>query len=399
MSKLVIALAVVGWMSCTAPANAQEPPLAPASPVVVGRGSGEVILADLDRDGHLDLLTRHLLDSSVAVRLGDGRGRFAAVARSVTRFSYGPGAAALGDVDADGMLDLVIASRDGGSERIHILLGNGQGGFDERSGSMFVASAAQRTYKPILRLADVNEDGKLDVVTSNGQRNTLEILFGDGRGRLSRATVVVLGPSGGLYTMAVGDVDADGHLDVVAASSGWSGSGSGRVVIKRGDGRGGFTDMPGSPVTVDSAPRLVALADVNGDERPDIVLAHSRRNRLSVLLGDRSGRFAPAPGSPLEVGLETWAVEVADIDRDGSADLVAAMVNGTAPHESRVAVLRGGTDRFVPAAGSPFPAGRGAYRLTVGDVNEDGKLDVVASSFEGDAVAVLLGRGPLVPRR
>lgn len=393
MTRLVAVVAVFICVSSAARGYAQDALFVPASPVPVGRGSGEVLLADLDRDGHLDLLTRHLLGRSVKVRLGDGTGHFAPVPASVMSFPYQPGAATLGDVNADGVLDLAIASKDDDSERVHIFLGNGKGGFDEASASTFIASAAHKYYKPALRLVDVNEDGKLDVVTANGQRNTLETLLGDGGGAFSSATVVELGTSSGLYTSAVGDVDGDGHLDVVAVSSGWSGSGPGRIVTKLGDGRAGFTDAASSSMTVSPAPRLVALADVNGDRRADVVLGHSRSNLLSILRGEGNGVFVPVPGSPLDLGMETWAVDVADVDQDGRADLVVAIVNSAAaPYHSRIAVLRGDGLRFVPAHGSPFPAGRGAYHLDLGDLNEDGRLDVVGSSFEGDAVTVLLGR-------
>ena len=76
---------------------------------------------------------------------------------------------------------------------------------------------------------------------------------------------------------------------------------------------------------------------------------------------------------------------MADVDRDKRNDVVAATVDS-------VTVLLGGGNGFIPAPGSPFRAGPGAYNLAIGDVNGDGKLDIVASSFEGDAVTVLLGR-------
>ena len=400
-NSFVVALAVFGWILWSARSDAQDALFAPASPVTVGRGSGEVLLADLDRDGHLDLFTRHLLTRSAAVRLGDGTGRFAASAATVLHFDYGVGAAALGDVNADGVLDLAVTSRDRRREYVHILLGTARGGFDQGSASRLVAGAASRSsgdYKPIVRLVDVNEDGKLDVVYANAQHNTLEILFGDGRGGFSPPEVVVLGVERAYYTSALGDVDGDGHLDVVAVSNGWSGSGPGRVLTKRGDGRGAFADAAGPPVTVLSAPRLVALADVNGDGRADVVLAHSRSNLLSVLLSDGNGRFTPARGSPMNVGMEAWAAAVTDVDRDGKADLVVSTVSGAAPWSSRVVVLLGDGRGFVPAPGSPFPVGPGAYFLAVGDVNEDGRPDIAAASFEGDAVTVLLGRALATPR-
>ena len=146
----------------------------------------------------------------------------------------------------------------------------------------------------MLRLADINEDGRVDIVSVNGRRNSIEILFGDGRGGFAVGPRVMLDAGGDFYTSDLADVDSDGHLDVVAAS----GDGrADRVVLKRGDGRGGFGESLALPSTP-PRPRVVALADVNGDARIDVVVAHGEIRRLTVLL-NRDGRtFTTAAGSP-----------------------------------------------------------------------------------------------------
>ncbi len=91
------------------------------------------------------------------------------------------------------------------------------------------------------------------------------------------------------------------------------------------------------------------------------------------------------PSFPADVGRDVEAVVVADVNDDHRNDLVAATVHS-------VTVLLGDGRGFVPASGSPFRAGPGAYHVSVGDLNEDGELDVAASSFEGNAVTVQLAR-------
>jgi hypothetical protein len=331
------------------------------------------------------MLTKHLLSQNVAVRLGDGKGHFVPVAEGPMSFGYQPGAITLGDVNNDSILDLGVASKDGDRESVHIFLGNGRGGFNQVSASPFTVSASIETYKPILHFVDVNEDGKLDIVTANGRRNSIEILFGEGRGGFSTGPILKLESGQDRYSFALGDVDRDGHLDVVIASSVETGRVLGRLVIKRGDGKGVFTDAPRSPFSVPPSPYLRTLADVNGDQHLDIVLSHGRSNHLSVLLNRGRGMFTPALASPYNIGAEAFAVVVTDVNGDRRNDLVAATVNS-------VTVLLGDSREFVLAPGSPFRAGPGAYNVTVGDLNEDGKLDIAASSFEGNAVTVLLGR-------
>ncbi|HLG13528.1 MAG TPA: VCBS repeat-containing protein [Blastocatellia bacterium] len=356
---------------------------APGSPVTVGPDSGEIVLADFNRDGHLDMLTKHLLSRIVAVRLGDGKGRFAPLAEGPMSLGYQPGAITLGDVNNDNILDLGIAGRDDNREYVHVFLGNGTGGFSPVCGSPFTASASIKTYKPSLHFVDVNEDGKPDIVTANGRRNSVEVLFGDGRGGFSAGPIVRLESGQNRYYLALGDVDGDRHLDLVTVSS-VEADGRGHIVIKRGDGKGAFADTQELPLSLPPGPRIGRLADVNGDHHLDIVLSDVSKN-LSVLLNRGRGEFTPAPGSPYRVGGEAFAVVVADVNGDKKNDLIAATVNS-------VTVLLGDGRGFVPAPGSPFSAGPGAYNVAVGDINEDGKLDVAASSFEGNAVTVLLGR-------
>ena len=369
-------------MGCAMQAYAQSPLFSPApgSPVTVGEGSGRVVLVDVNRDGRLDLVTQHLQRRIVAVHLGDGTGRFATAPGSPITLTYSPGDIKLGDVNSDGILDLGVTNSE--RDAVDIFLGNGSGKFSLAPGSPFLASASAEFNTHNLQLVDINEDGKLDIITTNNQQNRFATLIGNGRGGFSQGLTATFPAGQGRYAFAFGDLDGDGHLDAVIAN-GEAGFGEpGRAMILRGNGKGAFNKLSETPVP--TAPRYVTLGNVDGDSRLDIVTTHGS-NQLSVLLNRGGGKFAPAPASPYDLGLLAWAVFVADVNRDKQNDLVLAT-------EDSITVLLNNRSRFAPAPGSPFGAGPGAYYLTTGDVNQDGNLDVVASSFESKAVTVLLRR-------
>jgi hypothetical protein len=107
-------------------------------------------------------------------------------------------------------------------------------------------------------------------------------------------------------------------------------------------------------------------------------------NLLTVLIGDGRGGFAEAPSSPFDSGDKLFHAIVADLNRDGKGDVIAAAGDGV-----RV-MLGDGRGGF--AAGPPSPTGKGVWRLAVADVNGDGKMDVVTSNSESGSVSVLLGK-------
>lgn len=386
----LVAVAIVAGLS--AHAGAAPPPLlVPGPSVQVGPGSGHVALADVNRDGHVDLIAQHLLRRLVQVRLGDGTGGFPASRSSSLRFGYQPGAIGVGDVDEDGSPDLLVARRDKTKEYLHVLHGKVNGRFDVASASAWAVNDRFRFYKPTIRLADTNEDGKVDIVTSNGRRNTIEILLGAGPRSYTLAPVVTLPGGQDSHSYEPGDVDGDAHVDLVVVSR-TEGSEQARLLVLSGDGNGSFAPASTSQALIRGG-QIAALADLNRDRKLDVVLTHARSKRLSVLLNSGQGAFARGLGSPYRLPAEAFAVVVADVDRDRRPDLVATTVDTeTTGFAGRLTVLLNNGRAFVRAPGSPFRTGRGAYNLAVGEVDGDGRLDVATSSFEETNIGIFLGR-------
>ncbi len=377
MIRMLILVALSWAVQAPSPSPLFRP--APNSPVKVGEGSGKILLADVNGDGNLDLVTQHLLRHIVVVQLGDGTGRFAS--GNSMALNYQPGDLKLGDVNGDKILDLVVTRSE--PNKVDIFFGDGKGGFSLAPGSPFTVSAATENYTYSLQLVDLNEDGNLDIVTANNRRNTGASMLGNGRGGFALGPAITFPGGHSFYTFAFGDVDGDKHLDIVMASGAQGDEAEpGRVVWLRGDGKGTFKEMSTAPLSVTAGPRYLTLGDINGDGRLDVVISHFIE-QLSVLLNDGQGKFTPA--APYNLRMRGYAVVTADVNRDKRSDLVVASADD-------VTVLLSDKNSFTPAPGSPFAAGPGAYHLTVGDINKDGKLDIAASSFEGNAVTVLLGR-------
>ena len=123
--------------------------------------------------------------------------------------------------------------------------------------------------------------------------------------------------------MAVADFNGDGKLDIVTANAG-----NNSVTVLLGNGTGGFAAAAGSPFGTGVNPQSVAVADFNGDGNPDIVAANSGGNTATVLLGDGTGGFTAATSSPFATGANPQSAAVADFNRDGKPDFVTANFNG-----------------------------------------------------------------------
>jgi hypothetical protein len=359
---------------------------APGSPIAVAGSPGIVALGDLNGDGKLDLVVACAKGPRIVVLLGEGEGRFRFAPGGSIPLPESPGEMALADLNGDGKLDLAIACHD--SYHVTILLGDGRGGFTRAASSPVVMKNGQHPHTHGLAIGDVNGDGHPDLITVNSDDNDVSVALNNGRGGFTLAPRGPFPVGKSPYPATLADVNGDGHLDVIATSTTrktpQEEAGSAALTLLLGDGRGDFrrSEIPLRTIV----PWFVAVGDINGDRKKDLVVTHAERKELTVLLGDGKGGFAETAGSPLDIGHSAWHVALVDADGDGKLDVVAAAGDGL-----RV-MLGDGLGNFRHAPGSPYPAGKGAWRLAVGDVNGDGKLDIVTSNVESDSVSVLLGR-------
>ena len=360
---------------------------APGSPVSVQSGPSNILIGDMNNDRKLDFVVASERGRSITVLEGKGDGQFGA-ALSNTTLAESPSDMALGDLNGDGKLDVAVTSHD--SYGVVLLIGDGKGGLAQSPTSPVVMKLGQHPHTHGLAVADINRDNKLDLLTCNNADNDISLALGDGAGNFTRAPQSFpVGPSP--YPFAVGDVNNDGWLDLVATATATGPSRREQLPLSRAltllqsDGKGGFA--PHQLPLRTGEPWFAAIADLNGDERPDIVATHHDQNAMTVMIGDGRGGFTEANGSPFDFGVSLFHLIVADVDHDGRTDVVA-----TSGDTVRV-LLGDGRGTFKQAAS--IPVGPGAWRMAAADLNGDGTIDIVTSNSESNSLSVLLGKPAL----
>jgi len=284
-----------------------------------------------------------------------------------------PTSVAVGDFNGDGKLDLAVANSSNLSGDVSILLGNGDGTFqaavDYSAGSLPESVA----------VGDFRGDGKLDLAVANYNDNNVSILLGNGGGTF-QAAVNYATTWTGPYSVAVGDFNGDGKLDLVVANY----AGSVSILLGNGDGtfQAAVNYSTGSFGTYSTS---VAVGDFNGDGKLDLAVANSGSNNVSILLGKGDGTFQAAVN--YATGTEPFSVAVADFNGDGKLDLVVANEGS-----NNVSILLGNGDGTFQAA-VDYGAGTYPDAVAVGDFNGDGKLDLVVANDGSSNVSVLLGNG------
>jgi hypothetical protein len=303
-----------------------------------------------------------------------------------------PTSVAVGDFNGDGILDLAVA---GGylNGTVNVLMGQGDGTFQK-------AVSYPAGVDPVsVAVGDFNGDGKLDLAVAN-QRDLwangggVSVLLGKGDGTFYPAASFPAGENP--RSVAVGDFNGDGHLDLAAAGYLYAGPDdyqdqTVRVLLGKGDG----SFLPAVEYAAGTLPWSVAVGDFNGDGKPDLAVANELSANVSVLLGKGDGSFLPAVNYAAGNFFPT-AVAVGDFNGDGKLDLVVAKEGNTTTNGSVSVLLGKGDGTFLPA--QSYAAGGLPTAVAVGDFNGDGFPDLAVAdqgdSFgNGQGVRVLLGQG------
>ncbi|MDQ3199937.1 MAG: FG-GAP-like repeat-containing protein, partial [Verrucomicrobiota bacterium] len=343
-----------------------------------------VAVADLDKDGKLDLIGGAAANGSISygiitVRRGNGDGTFASPTQyKLTDWTWVPSDLATGDLNGDGYLDVIATTPSGrANDGFNVLLNNKTGGF----ATAVFYPASQQTYEALA--FDADKDGDLEVVTVAQSSSAITVHPNPGTGLFPRPVEYLVGG----YTEAedVADIDGDGDLDVVTNDD--------VVRILKNNGNGTFASA-----VIYSTPANYAdlkLRDLNGDGRPDLLLgpdAEFPPYHFATALNNGNGTFAPGVVH-LVFSCGQGTIDAFDLDNDGDLDVVLTEEQGCGGGgPSHIFIYRNDGAANLTAVTPIIPPGF-AVGIDAADTNADGKLDLITSLPGG--VGVFPGNGNL----
>jgi hypothetical protein len=371
-----------------------------------GQWRNSFVMADMNQDKILDLVHGPARKSRgrPVIYLGDGKGGF----RRWTTASFPPlpydyGVVAVADFDGDGRrVDIALGAHLRG---ITVLIGDGQGRFTERARGLVLRLPGPTGeipfYPGAMAAVDWDGDGLTDLATLAEGPARMALLAGHSQsfggvrvylnGREAWHAILLDPANGSLVgtSLAIGDVNGDGRLDVLTGSSAF---GLTKLLHLNNSGEGDVDRVPELKLPGRAFVTAVGLADIDKNGRSDPIVAFSVlegvtwQHRIEVYLSFPD-RFQPMSVTREAEKSAFRALATGDIDGDGRVDLAAVQQDGT------LRLYHGEPDRsFTPAQIEPAPAWRAGcagYDVHLADLDGDGRLEIIAS-FAGEATGISL---------
>lgn len=334
-----------------------------------------VDLADFNNDGHLDLAVCNVDINNLSILPGDGTGKLL----EPVNYTIGSGgASASADFSGDGFIDLVIANFSASNTATaSVLVNNGPFSFTAES-NYFLSDAPIGIGSGAVFVIehDFNKDGRLDVAFPiDNIPGSVSVLLNNGGGTFNPKTEYPV--SHYPYSAAAGDFNRDGYPDLAIANFFTQ-----TMSILMNDKTGGF--LPEQTYPAENGSHDVEIADFNDDGNLDIAIVNALSNTINTFINDGTGNFPTRESFPSGSTYQ-HCLTLADLNGDGHLD-VSAGGSATSIYIS-LAKVSGGFDAPIDLNTGNVPAS-----IAIGDLDEDGRPDIVTGNFSDHTVSVLLSK-------
>ncbi|HEX7964620.1 MAG TPA: VCBS repeat-containing protein [Gammaproteobacteria bacterium] len=281
--------------------------LYPAIPAMAAGTGATMVSGDMDGDGFEDVVALEAGHATISIICLDAQGEFTGHTQDYPDMP-GMTALTLADVDGDGRLDVLVSDATDAASGVRVLLNAGEATL---AADVAYASGEAGPGPASLTAADLNGDGFVDIVTAGGSAGTVSVLLNRGDGSFAAPVSYTVG--GDVTAVAVADFNGDGIPDLVASDTARD-----SILSLSGAGDGSF----GAPLafTVGAGPVALTASDIDGDGFQDLLVADRDDDSVGVLMGLGDGSFAAPAFHP--TGSQPGWIGSADLDGDGLADLV-----------------------------------------------------------------------------
>jgi uncharacterized protein YjdB len=360
----------------------------PKTDFATGTYPNAVTTGDLDGDGKADVVGSNFAGGTIYIRRNTSSTGSISFAGPITLTTdSGPYKLKLGDLDGDGLLDIAVPNRTTGS----ITLFRNTSTVGNISFATAVTISLTGTGPGSLSISDIDGDGKSDLLTSDQFVNTISVFRNTGSvGSLSFASAVTFATQSTPYHISTGDIDGDGKPDISVAHTG----GSNLVSVFRNVSTPGQINLSArADFATNVLPFFTGITDVDGDGNADLVCLNYLGSTLSVFRSTSTvGSISFATRVDFAVGGNPQEYSVGDFDGDGKPDL--AVSNNSS---ALVSVFRNASSvGAINLTRTDFPSATGPAGIAAGDIDCDGKADII-TSCQTDNVFSVLRNNPLAP--
>lgn len=350
----------------------------PTSPptLTTGTNPDSVDVGDVNDDGRVDIVVANYNSDNVSVFLGNGDGTY----QTPLLFSVSPNPSSVTVADFNNDCKLDIATSSYSSNNICVLLNTGTNGANTVSFGAQIRSLSGTGIKALAQL-DFNGDKNVDLISVNSTSNNISLLLGKGDGTFGPEQTFAVGTTP--VALAIGDLNGDGCLDVVVANQD-SNNFSVLLCSKAIPGCGGFQRQ--AIYDLGSSPSSIALGDINNDGTLDVVATNKGDNNVSLLLGNGDGTFKCQ--TTLSVGTAPCSVALGDLNSDLNLDIVTA--NGGS---NNISILlgngNGSFNRQINYASPTMPCFVKLANLD-GPCFPQNKLDIIIADSASNEIRILI---------